>query len=107
VKYLTNYNWPGNVRKLNHFVERLTVTISSDQIKPDHLPDNIVFARHDQKETTFSINKNYLYSLLQDTEREIIFSSYRKLKSSYKVASELIISQSSAIRKIRRYTKQA
>jgi PAS domain S-box-containing protein len=107
LEYLTNYNWPGNVRELKHLVERLTVTVSSDQIKPDHLPDHILLAHHDQKETTSSTNKKYLYSLLQDTEREIILNSYRRLKSSYKVASELGISQSSAIRKIRRYTKQA
>ncbi len=107
VEHLTNYDWPGNVRELKHLVERLTVTVSSDQIKPEHLPDHILSARHDQKGKVLSSNNQSLQSRLEETERELILNSYHRLKSSYKVARELGISQSSAIRKIRRYARQA
>ncbi len=105
MEYLINYDWPGNVRELKHLVERLTVTYSSDQIKPEHLPNHIISSRHDQKEKVLPGNNQSLQTQLEETERKIILDSYNRLKSSYKVARELGISQSSAIRKIRRYAR--
>ena len=45
-------------------------------------------------------------SLSEEEEREVILKAYRKYGSSYKVAKALGMSQSTAYRKIRKYTGQ-
>lgn len=100
---LVAYEWPGNVRELKHLVERLTVTMTSELIKPEHLPHHITSTLKAKDVQSSTDHKQSLPSQIEETEREIILQSYKKLKSSYKVARELGISQSSAVRKIRRY----
>ena len=45
-------------------------------------------------------------SKLNEVERKMIIEAYNRHKSSYKVAEELGISQSSAYRKIQKYIKK-
>jgi transcriptional regulator with GAF, ATPase, and Fis domain len=35
---LTQYNWPGNIRELEHFIERSVLLAAGDSIKEIHLP---------------------------------------------------------------------
>lgn len=97
---LVNYNWPGNVRELKHLTELLTVTVTTSEIKIEHLPSHIT--QH-SKEFFFPLENSKLAAALESVERELVISSYKKNGSSYKVAKSLGISQSSAIRKIRKY----
>lgn len=39
---LLAYDWPGNIRELNHLIERLVVVGSSRFITPDQLPDSFL-----------------------------------------------------------------
>lgn len=39
---LLAYGWPGNIRELNHLIERLVVVGSSRFITPDQLPDSLL-----------------------------------------------------------------
>ncbi len=100
---LVTYDWPGNVRELKHLVERLTVTMTSELIKPEHLPHHIISTFNAKEVPSATDHHQSLPSQIEKTEREIILQCYNRLKSSYKVARELGISQSSAVRKIRRY----
>ena len=43
---LTAYRWPGNVRELRNVAEMLVVRVSADTIRMQHLPPEIVQARH-------------------------------------------------------------
>ena len=36
---LTNYDYPGNIRELEHLIERAVVLSHKDTINADHLPD--------------------------------------------------------------------
>ena len=100
--YLSEYNWPGNVRELKHLTERLSVTVTSSKIEPEHLPAHITGS---QGSTGKPLNKKSFQANIEALERDLITKSYNKFKSSYKVAHDLGISQSSAIRKIRKYVK--
>ncbi|MDW7739746.1 MAG: sigma 54-interacting transcriptional regulator [Bacillota bacterium] len=100
INVLVNYNWPGNVRELKHLTELLTVTVTTREIKIEHLPPHIT--QHSKK-LFFPLENSRLETTLEAVERELVTNSYKKHGSSYKVASSLGISQSSAIRKIRKY----
>jgi DNA-binding NtrC family response regulator len=41
-RLLTDYAWPGNVRELRNVIERIVLLESDDEIRPEHLPSEIV-----------------------------------------------------------------
>jgi two-component system response regulator AtoC len=42
MELLARYSWPGNIRELRNVIERLTVTVGSAAIRPEHLPPEIL-----------------------------------------------------------------
>ncbi|MEW6546281.1 MAG: sigma 54-interacting transcriptional regulator [Bacillota bacterium] len=101
VECLLAYTWPGNVRELRNVMERLVLTARADVIEEADLPDNIrASARTVDIARRDSMSLRDAKALL---EEEMIRQAYATLKSSYKVARALGISQSAAIRKIRQY----
>ncbi|MED3647821.1 sigma-54-dependent Fis family transcriptional regulator [Halalkalibacterium halodurans] len=92
---LYSYHWPGNVRELENLMERLVVT--SDQMV---VAEDLPFHTESMPAT---IEGRSLKELLEETERAIIRDGYASHQSSYKLAEALKISQSSAIRKIKKY----
>lgn len=110
---LQNYSWPGNIREMEHLVERLVITIS-DQIKlPEHLPPKLLCSKSPEINTHTHnkdiINENPKQEQfprnypLKETEKDLIIKLYCELKSSYKVANALKISQSKVSRTVRKY----
>lgn len=97
---LLEYTWPGNIRELEHLLERLVVTVPETTILPNHLPDDLHQA----------VNRKDLFDgpiplddAVERLTRELIVKTYNALGSSYKVAKTLKISQSKANRLIRRF----
>lgn len=78
--FIMKHEWAGNVRELENYIERLVVTNDSGWF----------LNLEDKKEKA-------------KDEGAVIVELYRKYKSSYKVAEELGISQSTAYRKIKKY----
>src|SRR5437763_10955210 len=62
IKALQEYTWPGNVRQMQHLVERLTILAPSDRI--DHESVNDALAAMESRESTSES--------LEDAEREQI-----------------------------------
>lgn len=104
---LMNYSWPGNIREMDHLAERLVVTIPQGHILPEHLPSKISETQTYQS-TTLSLSKDLLHCANSFIEREkdSILQLYKVLRSSYKVANALNISQSKVTRIVRKYSKE-
>lgn len=99
---LMGYPWPGNVRELENMVERLIVTVDESEIKLSHIPSHI------KNNSLYPIiNEIEEISSLKDSvdefEKEIILKAYKKLKSTYKVAELLKVSQSAIARRLKKY----
>jgi PAS domain S-box-containing protein len=94
---LTCHPWPGNIRELEHLIERLVLTVQDIKILPKHLPKK--FQQPDINNMVSLPN----IAPLDVIEKELIIKAYKQLGSSYKVAKVLNISQSKANRKIRQY----
>ncbi|GGE15544.1 RNA polymerase subunit sigma-54 [Marinithermofilum abyssi] len=117
---LREYHWPGNVRELANMVERLVITSPDDAIVPDFIPETRDLREKEpvpaeNGENTLEINGDS-YSLTNETcsfpslpefsswmEKRILSQAYQRYRSSYRVAEQLRISQSSAIRKAYKY----
>lgn len=123
---LINYSWPGNIRELENLIERLFITSNSAVLGGEDLPDEfsrLISAgkpdRHkpepeqdpNHSSDALKFNKSEpeastLKDLLESAEKKIILGKYRQLRSSYKVAKELGISQSQAYQKIKKYLSE-
>jgi transcriptional regulator with GAF, ATPase, and Fis domain len=42
MEMLRNYHWPGNIRELEHIIERLTIIVEEKTLKPVHI-SNVLF----------------------------------------------------------------
>jgi len=89
--------WMGNVREIQHSIERLVLTVQDKKILPKHLPKNF------QQTNVTNIISLPNIAPLDLIEKELIIKAYKQLGSSYKVAKVLNISQSKASRRIRQY----
>lgn len=108
---LLSYPWPGNVRELSHVIERLVVIVPDEIIQPHHLshlvqPDASDVNIKDSSDTS-DTKIMPLEDALKDVEKNIIVTAHNRLKSSYKVAEALEISQSKAYRLIRKHCGDA
>jgi len=41
-KLLESYNWPGNIRQLEHIIDQIVITNNSNELTPQMLPDDIL-----------------------------------------------------------------
>lgn len=123
IQILCNYNWPGNIRELEHLVEFLILNSQEKYIVPDMLPNNILNytgCRHSQQiqeKMNELERKDYdlvnkieesdvqldFDKLIQEEEGRLIRKYYKIYNTSYKLATKLNISQTKASRLIRKY----
>lgn len=101
---LTNYSWPGNIRELENLVERLVISSNQVVIDVDSLPKEFLNKIQNVKVSQNKVSQNTtLKEQLLEFESNLITNKYQELKSSYKVAEALGISQSQAYSKIKKY----
>jgi PAS domain S-box-containing protein len=95
--------WPGNIRELRNFLERIVVTADEDMITAEH----IATALQDEEDTVPVDDREHLSlkEQLEFYEGHIIRRAYAECGSTYKLAEKLGISQSSAMRKVNKYVK--
>lgn len=106
---LNNYSWPGNIREMDHLAERLVVTIPEGKILPEHLPSKIFKIQTSISTNNLVEDELSKWKSLQTVsdDEAIIIRLYNELRSSYKVASTLNISQSKVTRIVRNYQQNS
>lgn len=94
------YNWPGNVREMENLMEQLVVLSPNEQIIPSMLPD-LFRSLPGVDEHEFS-QGNTLQEILANVQRRVFHNLVQKGYSSYKIAEELGLNQSTVIRKMQK-----
>lgn len=95
-----NYDWPGNVRELENLMKRLIILAPNEQITMDMMSD--VFWGRPSIPCNTAAPSVGLKDILENVERRLIQSCLKKGYSSYKIAKELSINQSTVVRKMKR-----
>ncbi|MCM2534913.1 sigma 54-interacting transcriptional regulator [Neobacillus pocheonensis] len=93
------YSWPGNIRQLENVLERLVVT-SDSIIQQGDLPELIL---KNIKPQTQNILPSNLDDAIEHVKKTLVLQSYKKYKSSRKVAKDLNISQTRAVKMISQF----
>jgi transcriptional regulator with PAS, ATPase and Fis domain len=99
---LLQYQWPGNIRELEHLMERMVVTTSEGIIEITDLPKSFRNNLH-EVDTKFNVSSSSLTGALEEVEKKLVIDAFRQYKTTYKVAEVLQISQSKAWRLINKY----
>ncbi len=98
---LKAYHWPGNIRELEHLLERLIVTVEGPTIYEFHLPIEFLDAAHTAK--PIFTNKGTLPNMLAELEKKILSEARLAGKSTNVMAREFGISQPTIVRKLQKY----
>ncbi|MCO5386035.1 MAG: sigma 54-interacting transcriptional regulator [Desulfosporosinus sp.] len=102
---LLQHQWPGNIRELEHLVERLVITTPEDIIKLMDLPKSLRNDLHGV-DTGLNIRDFSLAGALKEVEKNLVIDAYKQYKTTYKVAESLQVSQSTAWRLITKYVHE-
>ncbi|EIT87451.1 transcriptional regulator [Fictibacillus macauensis ZFHKF-1] len=94
LQQLLHYAWPGNVRELENMIERLVVTVESEQIQQEHIP----FLSNEQH-----VPATTLQEALADVERKWLIQARTQCQSTYEMARYLGMSQPTVIRRLQKY----
>jgi len=105
LSHLANHNWPGNVREVENFVERLILTVNEDHIDTGHLPPALLNTEAlPIIDHSFHVSEGKsLKEVLEEIERGILVETIKKHGSTRKVAKALKISQGNVVRKAQKY----
>ena len=101
---MEQYDWPGNVRELEHMIERMILINDNEILDLPDLPQEL--RREKEKETTLP-TENPLHIPSKEEEKREIIQNYIELKSTYKVAKKMNISQSKVARIIKQHREQS
>jgi PAS domain S-box-containing protein len=105
---LLDYSFPGNIRELENIIERAFILCRETIIKPEHLPNAVVYSRNKHKGNGLDANgngdRNHVLSPLNRSEKTIILEALKRNEDNRsKTAEDLGIHRSTLIRKLKRY----
>ncbi|RWS44983.1 PAS domain-containing protein [Bacillus mycoides] len=100
---LQRYQWPGNIRELENTVEQLVIMAKKDNISTHDLPERFHSVSM-EKEALQSLKKgNNLSEIIESMEKTIIEQAIKENKTTRKTAKVLGITQTSLIRRLKKY----
>lgn len=99
---IVDYEWQGNVRELENYIERMVLTGESGMFAPARGPGRLPCEAKKAAGGGGPINET-----VEEVEKELVIAAWEKYRSSYKVAEALGVSQSTAYRRIKKYVKES
>lgn len=95
------YDWPGNVRELQSIIQSLVTLSAGEIIQPDDLPAYM----RDAESSAVRRNapRQSMTSAVEALEKSLLQDALDETGSTYKAARRLGISQSSVVRKAKKY----
>lgn len=103
---LLSYHWPGNIRELNHMVERAVFLCHSDSITPDALGIQTHTSANEPVFQNESIDSpiGFAEDTLENIERQIIISRLKRFDNNYQQTAESLgLSKSAYYRRLEKH----
>ncbi len=92
---LTNYDWPGNIRQLDHMIENLVIMTEGEIISESHISLNDQGKKLADKNTTLNYYQN---------ERSLVESVLNECNGNLSKAADVLgVARSTLYRKIKKY----
>ncbi len=109
MEILKNYSWKGNIRELSNIIERLVLTVKSDEIFLENLPAKIL--RGNGKIREVNKQNHILFekvdyetgNLFEKMEKKLILTYLEEKGSIRKAAKALGVSHTTLMRKMKKH----
>jgi DNA-binding NtrC family response regulator len=97
---LENYMWGGNVRELEHTIERAVALERGDEIQPERLPEHITNYNHERITSEFDLPDEglNLTAHLENLEKTYVVEALRKTAGNQTRAADLLQMQVRSLR---------
>jgi two-component system, NtrC family, response regulator PilR len=97
---LENYMWSGNVRELEHTIERAVALERSEEIQPERLPDHITNYNPERINAEFDLPDEglNLTAHLENLEKTYVVEALRKTSGNQTKAADLLQMQVRSLR---------
>jgi transcriptional regulator with PAS, ATPase and Fis domain len=106
MEVLESYNWPGNVRQLEHVIDQVVITTTGGELAVDVLPEELKEAPKRHREVGAKAAEHLAAGIpsIQEMERELILRALRVTSGSvHEAAKHLGLSEATLYRKIKKY----
>jgi two-component system response regulator PilR (NtrC family) len=92
MQFLENYTWHGNVRELEHTIERAVALERGDEIQPERLPEHITNYNPARIKAEFDFPDEgiNLVSHLDNLEKTYVVEAIRRTSGNQTKAAELL-----------------
>ena len=100
MQFLENYAWHGNVRELEHTIERAVALERTDEIQPELLPEHITNYNPERIKAEFDLPDEglNLTAHLENLEKTYVMEALRKTMGNQTRAAELLQMQVRSLR---------
>lgn len=100
MQLLENYMWGGNVRELEHTIERAVALERNEEIQPERLPEHITNYNPERIKAEFDLPDDglNLTSHLENLERTYVIEALKKTSGNQTRAAELLQMQVRSLR---------
>jgi two-component system response regulator PilR (NtrC family) len=97
---LENYTWHGNVRELEHTIERAVALERGDEIQPERLPENITNFNPERISAEFDLPEDglNLVAHLENLEKTYVVEALKKTSGNQTKAADLLQMQVRSLR---------
>lgn len=103
IDVLQRYQWPGNIRELEHTVEQLVIMAKKEEISIHDLPERFVSVNIETEALESLKEGNNLNEIIERIEKRMIEQAMKENKTTRKTATVLGITQTSLIRRLKKY----
>jgi DNA-binding NtrC family response regulator len=103
IELLTAFDWPGNVRQLEHCIQRMVAMSTDGVLTLEHLPSYVAGHAHAQQDGFVPAMEPEEIVPLKEVERRAILRAYSALGDKDEAARRLGIGRTTLYRKLKEY----
>lgn len=103
LEYLLDYSWPGNIRELENLIQRLLIGVNNDLISILDVAKSLQSDNPVAPYSPYKLDDRSLEEILDEKEYEILKLTKEKYITTRKIAEALNLSQSTLVRKLKKY----
>ena len=102
IEHCEKYTWPGNIRELKNFCERMVILLSGKTVDVDNLPLEIKDMQKEKSSNPFSLPENGI--VLEQVEAQLINQAMDKSRGNQSKAARLLgLTRSALLYRIKKH----
>ena len=103
IEYCQRYSWPGNIRELKNFCERMVILLNGKTITVDNLPSEMKAEQKSTMSNPFTLPEGGV--VLEQLEAQLINQAMEQSQGNQSKAARLLgLTRSALLYRLKKYT---